>query len=130
MKHLDWVFHDFKLGQIHLDKPYERFLDGSFETSGDMKSWSVPLSMRNKVISEQYEYWSNRLHKEGNNGLNFPDIHRWLVSHWFETASSEKDTKEFYEQRYGELKKFAEEILDSCRDFNWKEVNGVRLGRR
>lgn len=129
MKHLDWVFHDFKLGQIHMDKEYDEFHDGSFRTSGKLKQWCVPLSMRVKTISDQYEYWSDRLHKEGNNSLNYPDIHNWLVNHWFETCQAELDTNEFYRKRYGELTEFCQGILDSCHDFNRKEINGVRIGR-
>lgn len=131
MKVGEWVYCEFELGQIVAmeGQRITEFSDGSFRHgSYDLVGRCFPLSVKLKLISEEYAYWNSRLHKEGANGLNYPDIHRWLVEHWVKTCAK-PDNKEWRKQRYEELARFCEGILDKCQDFKHASVCGVRLGR-
>ena len=131
MKPNDWVYCEFKLGQIDSmeDERVTGFTDGSFHMGGnDLSDRCFPLNMRIKRISDEYDFVSDKLHKEGTNALNYPDIHRWLVNHWVETCLC-SDDKDLRIARYGKLNDFCDKVLQKCRDFKFETVEGVRLGR-
>lgn len=133
MKKGDWVYCEFEL-QIIKDMTGKRITEvstGNFSHSGsDLSDRCFPLEITTKLISGEYEYASNKLHKDGCNGLNFPDIHRWLVEHWAETCRNKDEKKEYFQERYAQLHEFTNEILKKCADFRNESVGGVRLGRR
>lgn len=112
-----WCIFEFKIGQVKQVEPYFAFSDGMCETSGQLWERIVPLTLENIAIMWHYEYYSDRLHKEGVNGLNYPDIHRWLSEHWYVTTTqrptkdNEKVEREWFDQRYKELGEFFAEML-------------------
>jgi hypothetical protein len=79
----DWILFEFGVHQV-LRVEEDRVCsvsDGNFTKTGhELNSRCMPLTLRNLVISNEFEYYSNKLHKYRN--LNFPDIRRHLVSLW------------------------------------------------
>ena len=78
----DWVVFDLKVGQIKEinENGWQEFSDGVFTTSGGMlQDRFRPLTLRNKVIAETFEYYRRSLDNiDGSSGFNFPDIHNYL----------------------------------------------------
>lgn len=114
MKVGDWVYCEFELGQIKRmeDGRITEFTDGAFSHSSfNLTDRCFPLSIGIKLISDEYACWSTRLHREGSNVLNYPDIHRWLVAHWVETCTTPED-KDFIKRRYHALATFCKDVLD------------------
>ncbi len=133
MKVDDMCFFEFELSQVTKvkDGKVTEISTGYMRTStGDsFNDGCFPVSLHVKLISDAYDSWSKKLHKEGNNGLNYPDIHMWLVAHWAKTCSKREDDK-WLETRYKELREFATEILELCK--NYTDVitkSGIRLLR-
>lgn len=109
-----WMFFEFKLGQVKgmEDGRVTEFTDGSFNTSGnDLTDRCVPLTMATKRISDTYDYYSSRLHKEGSNGLNYPDIHRWMAEAWYAACSHAEDVAAL-KSDYDKVQKFCDEVLN------------------
>src|SRR5215475_7024269 len=105
----DWCFCEFTLQivkEVRETGDICEVSDGHFCLSSNSLNYCcVPLSLAAKQVSDGYDYWRNRLHKEGGRLLNFPDIHRWLVNHWVETCSK-IGNEEALRSRYMELEKF------------------------
>ena len=124
----DWCFSEFKLSQITRSKngvPTE-IRDGSFSRmGGDLSYGCVPLTLRNSSISQLATYWSDRLHREGHGGLNYPRIHDKLVDLWLAACNAPEA-----EQAAAccKIEEFAMGVLDHVR--NAGEVMGVPLLRR
>lgn len=107
MKVGDWVYHDFELGQI-TEMEGERvvgFSTGIMSTAGNNLN-AVPLAMPMKRIAEEFEFHSKRIHRDGSPGLNYPDIHRWLVTAWLEACEA-TDLKPHYDK----LREFSQTVL-------------------
>ena len=132
MKIGDWVYCDFELSRIEKMEGYRvtEVTTGAIRHAGhDLTSQCFPLELRIKVISEEYDFYSHKLHSEGLPGLNYPDFHRWLVSHWVGTCSGTVTNDFYVSKRYKELHNFCMQILDASSNFKFKEIDGVRLGR-
>ena len=124
----DWCLYEYKLALITEmnDGRVTEIKDGTFCTGGyDLSSCCRPLSLRNVAISDLADYWSNRLHKEGHNGLNYPDIHRKLVDLWRDACDAARPEEEATTERIGA---FAEAVLKAVNDA--PQVDGVSLLRR
>jgi hypothetical protein len=110
----DWVYFEFTLGQVREmeEGRVTRFSDGSFSTGGyDLSNSCVPLSTTMKLIAEVYAAIGRRIHEEGSPGLNFPDIHRWLVGRWRMACYEFRDPAQV-QTRYDEARRFLHDILD------------------
>ena len=125
----DWCFFEFNLVQIQEVKEgrVTSVSDGSFNTGGwDLSDRCLPLTLRTSAISDTLEYWSNRLHKEGNNALNYPDIHRKLVDLWYEWCLTEAKSDAAHTAA-DRVRDFAEGILRRVKQDQSEEIEGVRL---
>lgn len=83
----DWVVFDLKIGQIkelYTENPsMGSFTDGVTTTSGHIVQRWRPLTLRSKVITEDFRTLYNKLYLiDGNAGFNYPDIsaHFWRVA--------------------------------------------------
>lgn len=107
----EWVFCEFKLQQI-TEMEGERVTsvkDSLFEMgSRDLSDCCFPLSLRNKRISDEFAWHKDKLHREGARGLNFPDIHRWMVDKWAETM---RDRDERVGDHFKEMHAFVADML-------------------
>jgi len=132
----DMCFFEFKLSRIEETnqngEPTE-ITDGHMRTStgGSFVGGCFPVTIDNKLISEAYERASDKIHREGLQGLNYPDIHRWLVTHWAGTCQLKPKGKYDYERRYKGLDDFVEEVLEPGRKLHdVLTKSGIWLMRR
>jgi len=124
----DFVFCEFKLQEIN-----EMSLgmvtsvhDGWFETgSNNLSDMCFPLTIRNKVISDSFSGFSNKIHEINNNGLNYPDIHRYFVSRWMECCNGASDDK--IKAIYSEIENFIKDIKEKVSTD--VSINGIRVFR-
>lgn len=108
----DWVFCEFTLQQITeiTDERVTRVTDGSFSHSAySLNQRCVPLTVRMKWIAYEYERVSTMLSKHGAAGLNFPEIHAWLVSEWSLACAAGDD--DLLGERLRRLNQFKIDIL-------------------
>ena len=115
----DVCFFEFQLSQVKemTGSKVTEVSTGYIGTStgGGFNDRAFPVTLEITLISDEYETWSKELHTKGLRELNFPDIHRWLVTHWAETCQK-VDDKEWIGDRYKELRDFSREILDKCQE--------------
>lgn len=81
VKEGDWVVFDMRVGQIKRihDNEFPEFSDGTMNTSGRIADRCRPLTLRNKRIAENFDYYYNSLREiDGERGFNYPDIHRYF----------------------------------------------------
>lgn len=127
----DWLFCEFKLQQVtDIENGHvSGVTDGWVRGCGRFDDLCFPLDLEVKRISGAYEAWSTRLHRDGLPNLNYPDIHRWLVSHWCKTCAGRAD-QNFVTRQLGELEAFAKDILRRCDELRQERVaQGVKLFR-
>jgi hypothetical protein len=75
----DWAVFDLKIVQIKeiRDSGCCEVSDGMFATCGHLLGRLRPLTLRNKAITEYFDYWYGELRNiNGNAGFNYPDISR------------------------------------------------------
>ena len=124
----DWVFYNFKLVQITKIEGVNitGVSDGFFSTYGNYLNRNiVPLTLKNKTISDSFEELYNKIHSFPDLGWNYPDIHKCFIEQWMESCltTNEENRKLFYrivENLYKELDKKQYELLKL-------ECNGIRL---
>jgi len=140
VKQGDWVWWEFKLcmvdniryidsikGLMHFDYRDGHFCYGAGRSeNGKAMGECYPLSLRNKVISEEFYRNSTRVHKEGNNGLNYPDIHRHFVKLWHKACDLPEDDTEGLKKVYTESQDFTQMMIDASK---YQVINGVRVFR-
>ena len=127
----DWCFCEYKLSQIMEmeDGRITEVSDSMFRhSSRDLSDRCFPLSLWNCNISMNFQLMSERIHRKGNNSLNYPDIHRHLVALWMDACSFGED-KEKIQKVIDDGNKFIQEILDQCHSLNQLNVRGVPLFR-
>lgn len=79
----DWVVFDLRVGQITEPGDWQEFSDGTISTSGRLIDRFRPLTLRNKAITETFDYWYRELGKiDGEQGFNYPRIsqHFWALA--------------------------------------------------
>jgi hypothetical protein len=125
----DWCFCEFKLqlirsmSGIHI----QEVNDGYFSHSGNtLNDRCFPLDLRVKLISENFENTSKKIHELHCNSLNYPDIHRYLVDLWAKTCENRKNDK-YIEKAYKELLDFYNTIVDSIDSQKKIIYSGVKL---
>lgn len=110
----EWVFCEFELSLIRRmddEGRVREITDGSFSHSGfDLTDRCRKLTYEMKQIADAFAYESQRIHREGSRGLNYPDIHRWLVNHWTVTCDHLADT-EALKADYKALSDFVNTVL-------------------
>jgi hypothetical protein len=101
--------------------------DGNFSHgSSDLSDRCYPLEMKYKLISDNVEYWSKKLHALDNNSLNFPDIHRALVEKWCDMCDNADDYDKL-KILYNKLADFAKAIINKVDNTRSEYVDGVRI---
>lgn len=79
----DWVVFDLRIGQITKLGDFQEFSDGTIETCGQLLDRFRPLTLRNKALTETFDYWYRQLNKiDGSQGFNYPRIgaHFWTLA--------------------------------------------------
>ena len=123
----DWVFCEFKLQQIKeiCDGHITSISDGWFShSSSDLDDRCFPIKMRIKTISNAFESWSAKLHREGMPHLNYPDIHNWLVEKWCK-ACQNYDTPEIVKLNLTELDTWGKKILQRCNELKHEKIDDM-----
>jgi hypothetical protein len=127
-----WCFFEFELSQIMKTEKGDitEVSNGYIRTSTgtSFNDRCFPLDLKVKYISDIYSNWSHKLHKQGIPSLNFPDIHRWLVTHWVQTCEV-KDSDDKVNKRFEELEVFADGLLEKSRMLKNEDFMGIRLFR-
>ncbi len=109
----DWVYHDFELKQVRrIEDGVTEVSDGHFSTSGfGMTDWMFPMAMDVKNVSATFKGISTAIHDKASTGLNYPDVKRWLVSHWVKTVNEGRVNKDTYQPNYDILYKFRDDMI-------------------
>jgi hypothetical protein len=126
----DWVFCEFKLQKIEgIEEDRIISVSDGFICHGgySLNDNCFPLTLQNKVISDEIKSYSDRLHKEGSNSLNYPDIHGWLVEHWVKMCQTTDN--EALKKLYSDADNFTNAILNRCRDLRQETKNGIKIFR-
>lgn len=114
MKVGDFVFCEFKLQQIK-EMEGERVTgvrDGLFEMgSYDCRDRCMPLTIDMKRIADEFAHHSAKIHREGGAGLNYPDIHRWLVDAWVEACMAQ-NASEPIKPHFEKVQRFTRDVLE------------------
>jgi hypothetical protein len=122
----DFCFWEYELVQITeiKDGRIREVTTGYISAgSSDFSDRILPITIKTKIISEAFKEYSNRLHSM-NCGLNYPDIHRYLVNKWYEACLL--NNNEAIKIIYDEINKF---ILDLKEITYSKTVNGIKVFR-
>lgn len=125
IKEGDWVVCGLKVGQIKQIREGggARFSDGMLELSGQILDRCRPLTLRNKAITETFDYYYNEVRKiDGSSGFNFPDINRhfeWLTLCAIDLPDDEN--KKIYEK--------AQEFIRQAKDYT-PFIQDVKLFRK
>jgi hypothetical protein len=116
----DWVVFDLRIGQIKKLDDWQEFSDGTCSTSGQIVDRFRPLTLRNKVITETFDYWYSELSKiDGERGFNYPRISQYFWALALEAIDSEDASVESQKAR---------DFVDAARRYD-PEIHGVRLFR-
>ena len=127
----DWVFCEFKLQIVKEVRQghVSEVSDGMFAHCGwNLDDRCFPLTMRIKRISDEFEEWHSKLHREGNRNLNYPDILRWLVDKWCECCNDEQNDATI-RRCFDELNAYGNELLAACGSLNAVSVGGHKVFR-
>jgi hypothetical protein len=130
-KENDWCFCEFTLRQITEVKQgiIKSVTDGNFCLgSSDLNDRCYPLDIRIKRVSDSVNYWSNKIHKLNNKGLNYPDINRKLISIWVDMCESIENENHLKEE-YENLDNFGRDIINTVSKLENQNVHGVKLFR-
>jgi len=126
----DWVFCEFKLQQIEQveDGRIVDVSDGYFSHGAySLNDRCFPITLQNKMLSEYVASCSDRLHKEGNNSLNYPDIHNWLVNRWVDLCKTV--VEDVSQKLRKDIGVFTNTILNRCKELREETYEGVKIFR-
>lgn len=121
----DWVVFDLQIGQIKdlRDSGGATFSDGICETSGHLADRFRPLTLRNKVITETFDFYYGKLRElNGEAGFNYPDI----SSYFAELSRIAIDADQEGERAAYEK---AQQFVCAARDYT-PVIDGIGLFRR
>ena len=124
----DWVIHDYKIAQITRIENDEvcEVKDGTICVSSSRLDCR-PLNLRNKAIAESIEFYRSEINKTpGSHGLNWPDIHNYLVQKCYELIDAK--TKQESDNLWQKVGEFTNKVKYKLQENNI--IDGVRvLGR-
>lgn len=130
----DWLFFEYELFQVkEVDENGVREIsNGMTTTNGMLNDRCFPLKLENKVCSDNFAFWDEKLHAEVN-GLNFPDIHRYMVILWQYALTGYNQVKAT--EVRDALDVFCEDLLDAVHEKSLgmgtepRQINGVKIFR-
>ena len=128
----DWVFYEFELVQIHRTENgqvKEIADDGWFTISGqDLSSGIVPLTLENKLISNEVKSVYDDLYKtSGTQHLNWPDIHSKFVDLWLVLCDKQAKKERV---SYSCIHDLRDKIVAATETVNNICVDGIKLLRQ
>jgi hypothetical protein len=119
----DWAVVDMDIVQIKQLEPYVVVTTGIINTSGqsNLLDRLRPLTVRNKIIVETFDYYYKELRKiRGNGGFNYPDISQLFSQLALQCIDAADGTEDFYRQ--------AQDFIRLARDYK-PVIHGVHLFR-
>lgn len=117
----DWAVFDLDIVQIKKIDPYVEVSTGMISTSGNLLDRLRPLTLRNKVTMETFEYYYRELRKlRGKRGFNYPDISRLFCDLALQAMDGPEDNKRPYDD--------AQAFVRDARDYK-PVIQGVHLFR-
>lgn len=125
----DWCFCEFKLNLIKdvKNSQVREVSDGVIcQSSNSLNDRCFALDLGIKNIADTVKWYSDKLHAFKNVKLNYPDIHRYLVSQWVK-ACLNKDDNVAVENIYQELNDFWREIEDRGLNVKATTVQGISV---
>lgn len=127
----DWIFCEYKLHVIEEmeGETIKAVADGYIiHSSYSLNDRCFPLNKEIKRISEHFEQAYTKIHELSIRGLNFPDIHRWLVKKWCE-ACNNKDDNTIVTACMNELNDFTDNTIERCKILKEERVGDIKLMR-
>jgi hypothetical protein len=123
----DWVYFDFELNQVkEVMKNRITSVTTGVISCGGYELKCYPISLGIKLISENVEYYSKKLH-ELDGFLNFPDIHGKLCDYWKELCDKFMKNGKLDEIDYEKVQNFYKEIVSAVMDKKKKEAHGIQI---
>jgi len=123
IKENDWLFYEFKLVKVKSTKEgYLIVSDGWIESGNASPEYCFPMTLTNKRLSDYFEELYQKLRKHCRN-LNWPDIHRWMVTKWAEACLIENKAKARHFS--DEATNYVNEIISKAEDLSFETVGGM-----
>jgi hypothetical protein len=117
----DWAVFDLEIVQIKTIEPYVEVTTGIISTSGNLLDRLRPLTLRNKVTVETFEYYYKELSKlRGERGFNYPDISRLFCGLALQAIDGAEDDRRPYDN--------AQAFVRDARDYK-PVIQGIHLFR-
>lgn len=117
----DWAVFGMEIVQVKQIEPYVEVTTGIISTSGKLLDRLRPLTLRNKVTVESFDYYYRELKTiRGHRDFNYPDISRLFCDLALQAMDGPEDDKEPYDK--------AQAFLRDARDYKPK-IQGVHLFR-
>lgn len=117
----DWCIFDLNIVQIKRLDDWCEVSDGLFNTSGNLRDRLRELTLRNKSLIENFEYYYSELRKiNGSQGFNYPRI----ANHFHDLslkAIDEVGQERVYIDQAGEF-------VNQAREYK-REIQGIQLFR-
>jgi hypothetical protein len=122
----DFGYFDFNLVEVKRIENgiLKEVSDGMFSTYGNLSDGYFPVSLRIKNISEIFMKLSNKIHENHFPSLNYPDIHRYLVSQWIDACNTNNEKAN---DIIKETESFVDDTLEYCEGTKQHTINGVRI---
>jgi hypothetical protein len=125
----DWLFCEFNLQQIKemRGNNITTVTDGFFSlSSSSLNDRCFPLEKRVKVISDGFDEWSKRIHREGHRSLNFPAINQWLIKKWRELCLA-RDDDDVLEKGIREVDEWCSNLLSRSKELLSETIGGIKM---
>ena len=121
----DFAYHEFTLVQVvEVNNGHVNLVDeGGIKCGGrDLEKEMVPLTIDNKVISENFHGIYDVLQSKGSTGLNYPAFHREMEDMWYEACTNPDRSSELI----AKATKFVWDILSMQSN---TQIEGIPLMR-
>lgn len=124
----EWVFHNAELAQVENLGPngVKSVTYGYGSTSGN-GLLIRPMTMRNKLISAEFESCKKKLHQLNCASLNLPDLLHHLNVLW--TVACDTDDDAQLRVIYIELDDFYQGVADAVDALKNQFINGIEIFR-
>jgi hypothetical protein len=117
----DWAVFEMDIVQIKQTEPYVEVSTGIITSSGNLLERLRPLTLRNKVTAESFDYYYKELRTlRGERGFNYPDISRLFCGLALQAMDGPEDNKVPYDK--------AAAFVREARDYK-PMIQGIHLFR-
>ena len=126
IKEGDWLFYEFRLVKVkEIENSHITVSTGWIEMGNISADHCFPLTLSNKIISDQFDDLYQKLHKNYRN-LNWPDIRRWMANKWAEACAVSENEKEMRRRFSDEANDYVNEIISEAENLSFKTVGGMK----